>query len=221
MEFRRGNLAFVALLLLLSLATTTRVSAANDDNAKKKKGDTDHGSIDENNFQQGCTEGEGDKTCKARIVTVEELSTKTGEDGGTELWLSIFGKVYNVSKGPEYYAPKSGYHIFAGRDGTIPFITGNFTDEECAKHTDELTAAQLYALDREWSNFYAKEERYPFVGFLCCRFYNDQGQPTEETQRVWQRVKSYEKIKAAKDRERKEARDKRKKRLMNTMATTT
>ena len=100
----------------------------------------------------------------------------------------------------------------------MPFVTGNFTAEEAAKHTDELTAAQLYALDREWAQFYAKEERYTFVGYLCCRFYDAQGKPTEETERVWERVESYAKIKAAKDKERK---DKRKKLTMMMGGTTT
>ena len=110
----------------------------------------------------------------------------------------------------------SGYHIFAGRDATVPFVTGNFTAEESLKHTDELTAAQLYALDQEWASFYAKEERYHFVGYLCCRFYDEQGQPTEETLRVAERVKSYAIIREAKKKERAE---KRKLKTMN-MATT-
>jgi len=118
------------------------------------------------------------------------------------------GQVYNVSKGPEYYAPGSGYHIFAGRDATVPFVTGNFTAEEAAKHTDELTAAQLYALDREWAQFYAKEKRYHFIGYLCCRFYDAEGKPTEETLRVAERVESYQVIKEARDKERKENRRK-------------
>ena len=126
--------------------------------------------------------------------------------------------VYDVSKGPQYYAPKGGYHIFAGRDGTVPFITGNFTQEECMKHSDELTAAQLYALDHDWAQFYAKEEKYPFVGFLCCRFYDSNGFPTDETIRIKERVKGYEKIKAAKDKER---RENRRKMQMMTMTTTT
>lgn len=144
------------------------------------------------------------------------IYSKTGEDGGKELWLSIFGQVYDVSKGPEYYAPKSGYHIFAGRDGSIPFITGNFTEEECKKHSDELTAAQLYALDHDWAKFYEKEEKYPFVGFLCCRYYDENGLPTDETIRIKERVKGYAKIKAAKDKERRENRRK----MMMTMTMT-
>lgn len=133
---------------------------------------------------------------------------KTGENGGKELWLSILGKVYDVSRGEEYYAPGSGYHIFAGKDGTVPFITGNFTDEEAKKSSDELTAAQLYAVEREWGSFYAKQDKYPFVGYLVGRFYDGHGNPTEELLRIQDRVKGYEKIKEAKDREKRERRQK-------------
>ena len=46
------------------------------------------------------------------------------------------------------------------------------------------------------------------MGVLCCRVYDEQGQPTEELQRVWERVKAYEKVKEARDRQRKENRRK-------------
>ena len=51
---------------------------------------------------------------------------KTGDDGGTELWLSILGEVYDVSEGTEYYAPGKSYGAFAGRDASVPFVTGKF-----------------------------------------------------------------------------------------------
>ena len=143
-----------------------------------------------------------------RLVTPEDLATKNGEDGGTELWLSILGKVYDVSTGKMYYAPGSGYHIFAGRDATIPFITGNFTDEEAQKSTEELTPAQLYSIERDWAQFYANHERYKLVGYLVGRYYDEQGNPTEELLRVQERVKGYEVIKEQKDKERREKRKK-------------
>lgn len=188
----------------------------NDNGKDKDKGNDDKSKTAQNQEQvqvqpesTKCAGGEEtDGTCKLRMVTVEELATKTGEDGGKELWLSILGSVYNVSAGPEFYAPGSGYHIFAGRDATVPFITGNFTEEEATKHTDELTAAQLYALDQEWNKFYRDENRYAFLGFLCCRYYDKDGQPTEETLRVIDRVKGYHKIKLEKDRQRKSNRRK-------------
>ena len=130
--------------------------------------------------------------------------------------MSILGQVYDVSAGPEYYSSGSSYHIFAGRDATVPFITGNFTEEEASKSTEELTAQQLYVMEQEWAQFYAKDERYHFVGYLCCRYYNEEGLPTEETLRVSERVKSYAKIKAAKDKERREKRKQR----MQTMTMT-
>lgn len=35
----------------------------------------------------------------------KKTCSKNGEDGGKVLWLSILGQVYDVSAGPEYYAP--------------------------------------------------------------------------------------------------------------------
>jgi len=53
-----------------------------------------------------------------RVVTKEELSTKTSADDGNELWLSILGEVYNVTAGSKYYREGATYHVFVGRDGS-------------------------------------------------------------------------------------------------------
>ena len=168
-------------------------------NKKDSSGD------DESANSQQCTEQNSDGTCKVRMVSIEELATKTGKDGGKELWLSILGKVYDVSAGPEFYGARGSYSIFAGRDATVPFVTGKFTEEEALKGTEELTDAQLYSLDREWGSFYdsGNEGKYSFVGFLCCRYYTEGGIPTEETIQVNERVKSYGVIKEKQDAERK------------------
>ena len=39
------------------------------------------------------------------LLTNPPTNSKKGDDGGKELWLSILGQVYDVSAGPEYYAP--------------------------------------------------------------------------------------------------------------------
>jgi hypothetical protein len=95
-----------------------------------------------------------------------------------------------VSKGQEYYAEGSGYHVFAGHDGAVPFITGTFNDEEAEKSTDVLKDAQLVSL-KTWVEFYRDEERYPFLGKLIGRYYDSDGNPTEEMQRVKQRWADY------------------------------
>lgn len=91
--------------------------------------------------------------------------------------------MYDVTKGAEYYAEGAGYHGFAGRDAAVPFVTGVFTEEESQKSTDVLKDGELYGM-KSWVVFYKNEERYPFLGRLVGRYYDSQGNPTEEMQRV-------------------------------------
>ena len=139
-----------------------------------------------------------------RVVTKEELATKTTQTGDI-IWLSIMGEVYDVSAGKEYYADGTGYSIFAGRDGNVPFITGTFTPEEADKSfMDVLTHDQIGQLDG-WREFYEKEDKYPFVGLLEGELYDKDGNPTEMHAKVAEIVADY-KVKAKereKERERK------------------
>jgi hypothetical protein len=114
-----------------------------------------------------------------RVVSEEELAGKVGKDGNSELWLSIMGEVYDVSSGGTFYGENGSYSIFAGRDGSVPFITGVFTPEEALKGLDVLEPAQLYSLDT-WRKFYEDDEKYPYVGLLNGRLYDKDGNPTEE-----------------------------------------
>ena len=114
---------------------------------------------------------------KVRIVTKEELARHDGNQTEGVLWLSIMSKVYDVSKGAEYYAAGAPYHVFVGRDGNVPFLTGVFNEDEATKPLTELTPHQLYNL-QEWAGFYEKEEKYPFIGLLEGDLYDKDGNPT-------------------------------------------
>jgi hypothetical protein len=115
------------------------------------------------------------------------LYSKTGADGGA-IWISIMGEVYDVSSGPEYYAPGAGYSAFAGKEGSVPFVTGIFTDEEMNKSLKHLTNMQLKQLN-DWRGFYKKEEKYPFVGLLQGRYYDENGKPTKSLKKARKRMK--------------------------------
>jgi predicted heme/steroid binding protein len=114
-----------------------------------------------------------------RIVSEVELAGKVGKDGDPKLWLSILGEVYDVSSGAKFYGEGGPYGIFAGRDGSVPFITGTFTPEEALKGLDVLDSTQLNSLDN-WRKSYEDNEKYPFVGLLEGRLYDKDGNPTEE-----------------------------------------
>lgn len=111
------------------------------------------------------------------VVTKEELAEKVGKEGD-ELWLSILGEVYDVSKGGTYYAEGGPYSVFMGRDGSVPFITGVFTEEEAAKSLSVLEPEQLYSLEN-WRDFYRDDDKYPFVGLLVGELYDKDGNPTQ------------------------------------------
>jgi len=122
-----------------------------------------------------------------RIVTKEELALHDGNHTKGVLWLSIMSRVYDVSKGAEYYGEGAPYHVFVGRDGNVPFITGTFNEEEAAKPLTELTPHQLFNLET-WSDFYEKEEKYQFVGLLEGDLYDKDGKPTEMMVKVQEMI---------------------------------
>jgi predicted heme/steroid binding protein len=139
---------------------------------------------------------------KVRVVTKEELATKTSKHGAV-IWLAIMGEVYDVSNGTEYYSEGNGYSVFAGREANVPFITGRFSEEEANQSVEELKPEEIGSLDH-WRDFYATEEKYSFVGFLDGDFYDKDGNPTELNKRV-QAIVAEEKVKMeVRQREREE-----------------
>jgi hypothetical protein len=103
---------------------------------------------------------------------------KKGEDG-SDIWLSIIGEVYDVTSGVDFYGPgRGGYGIFAGRDASVPFITGKFNEEEAKKGLDSISINALSALEH-WKDFYAESDKYDFIGLLVDpRYYDEEGKPT-------------------------------------------
>jgi hypothetical protein len=49
--------------------------------------------------------------------------------------------------------------MYAGRDGSRAFITGDFTESGLTDDVIDLTAQELYSL-HEWAQFYRKEYKY-------------------------------------------------------------
>ena len=111
-----------------------------------------------------------------RLIQREELESKTGENG-SEIWLSILGEVYDVSAGESFYGKGKSYSGLTGTDCTVCYITGVFTAEEAAKHTDEISYKNLPGVV-EWVSFYGTHKEYKFVGYLVDpRFYDEKGEP--------------------------------------------
>lgn len=98
-------------------------------------------------------------------LTREELAEYDGFEEGTPLYLSISGRVYDVSKGEKFYGENGKYHGFVGTDATRAFATG-CTREECiSSSTEGLTESELREIDR-WVELYETHDKYKFVGHL-------------------------------------------------------
>mmetsp|Transcript_26743 Transcript_26743/g.62509 ORF Transcript_26743/g.62509 Transcript_26743/m.62509 type:complete len:175 (-) Transcript_26743:126-650(-) len=124
-------------------------------------------------------EGECNAKSEKSIHTVsrEELETKNGE-GGSEIWLSVMGKVYDVTAGDSFYGKGMSYGAFSATDCTVCFVTGVFSPEEAAKHPDVLSDTMLPGV-LEWVTFYETHDLYKFVGYLVDpRYYDENGDPT-------------------------------------------
>lgn len=121
------------------------------------------------------------------IYTREELYEFGNGEGDDDeengiLLLSVFGRVYDVSKGDKYYGPDGKYHLFAGRDVTRSLATGCLqtsclgskesrsdkyidTDTNMDEDAFELTEKAIKEA-KKWVAFFETHDVYKHVGFL-------------------------------------------------------
>jgi len=137
----------------------------------------------------------------------QTTSRKNGVDE-TAIWISILGEVYDVTEGQDHYAPGKSYSGFAGRDGSVPFITGKFTAEEANKSADVLKDSELPGLE-DWRMFYRTHAVYKFVGKLIDpRYYSETSEPTEAMSQLEERINTARVEYELKAKQRREEREK-------------
>jgi hypothetical protein len=138
-----------------------------------------------------------------RLIGHEELALHTTTEN--RIWLSILGKVYDVTDGEDFYgALKGGYKFYAGRDASPCFATGNNTPEGANEKLEEWdTSKQLGVY--EWSTFYENHEKYRYLGKLAgSRYYDEMGIETDLRRDIVERCSVAKKI-ADEEREKKKA----------------
>ncbi|XP_028277255.1 neuferricin isoform X2 [Parambassis ranga] len=111
-----------------------------------------------------------------RLLTKRELSLYDGKEGSRGLYLAVLGQVFDVHKGHKHYGPGGAYHFMAGKDTSLAFVTGDFTESGLTDDVSTLSPLQLVAL-YDWLAFYQRE--YQAVGLLIGGFYSETGQPTD------------------------------------------
>jgi membrane-associated progesterone receptor component len=97
-----------------------------------------------------------------RAYSVSELAEHNGKGSDKSVWLSIKGKIYDVSSKPHFYGPGGPYGCFAGRDVTRAMALASTDEKEIANPSiadiDDLTTL------REWIAMF--EAKYDVVGWL-------------------------------------------------------
>ena len=138
-----------------------------------------------------------------RLIGDEELALHTSKE--SRIWLSILGRVYDVTDGEDFYgALKGGYKFYAGRDASPCFATGKNTPEGAEEKLEEWEVKKQLGV-YEWSTFYENHEKYVFVGVLAgSRYYDEYGNETELRRKIVEECSVAKKI-ADEEREKKKA----------------
>lgn len=119
----------------------------------------------------------GTAFAQPRVINEEELSSMNGAGGEGDVWLSVLGKVYDVTEGRRFYGEGGSYSVFGAKDNTANFATGKFDDPEV--DFANLSEKHLSGL-RHWTQFYKNNENYKQIGVLGNGiFYDTSGIATE------------------------------------------
>jgi cytochrome b involved in lipid metabolism len=157
-----------------------------------------------------------------RLITQPELtyhgikSTESKEAataGGHTIWLSILGRVYDVtSGGPSYYGPKGSYNFYSGRDASPCFHTGQNNEEGASAPLETWEDDKHLMSVYDWSLFYEKHDVYTFMGVLInSKYYNEEGEETDIRKDIVKRASAAKEIVEAERAERKRKREEKRK----------
>lgn len=97
-------------------------------------------------------------------MTREELASFRGQDGAP-LYLSIQGRIYDVSANEKFYGENGNYHLFTGTDATRAFATACLLPECVESSTEGLSDAEMKEIQR-WIELYETHDKYSFIGHL-------------------------------------------------------
>ena len=115
------------------------------------------------------------------LLSPDSLKQHDGSDPSKGIYLAFLGIVYDVSRGAKHYGPGGTYSMFAGRDATRAFVTGNFESDHLQDDVTDLESAAFAGI-KEWEQFYARE--YSRVGLVIGSYYDSNGCPTSKRRRV-------------------------------------
>lgn len=109
------------------------------------------------------------------IFSREELYQYNGSGDFDAIYISILGRVYDVTAGKRFYGPGGKYHIFAGREVTKALATGCLREDCIGSKTSLKDENEMFDFDlnektmqeaKKWMAFFETHDKYTLVGFL-------------------------------------------------------
>lgn len=109
------------------------------------------------------------------IFSREELFQYNGTGDFDAIYISILGRVYDVTAGKRFYGPGGKYHIFAGREVTKALATGCLREDCIGSNTSFDNADEIFDIDlndktmqeaKKWMAFFETHDKYMLVGLL-------------------------------------------------------
>mmetsp|Transcript_12270 Transcript_12270/g.30974 ORF Transcript_12270/g.30974 Transcript_12270/m.30974 type:complete len:259 (-) Transcript_12270:378-1154(-) len=97
-------------------------------------------------------------------ISLEELQGYTGADVTKPILLAVRGRVFDVSKGRDFYGPGGGYNLFAGHECSCALAKMSLQAEDLHGDLSEVTPEQLGYL-KEWEDKFS--DKYTVVGSIC------------------------------------------------------
>jgi len=102
---------------------------------------------------------------KPIYLTRDQLRKYDGSDLSKPIYLSVRGKIFDVTAGRRHYSPQSAYGWYSGKETEMIFGKMCYK-EECLDDTVEsMTPEQLKEVDY-WENFYEVHDEYELIGYL-------------------------------------------------------
>lgn len=101
-----------------------------------------------------------------RDMTVEELRKYDGRQDDGRILMAVNGKVFDVTRGKNFYGPDGPYGVFAGRDASRGLAKFSLTEDVLKDGFDDLSDLSTMEMDtvREWDMQFTM--KYDFIGHL-------------------------------------------------------
>lgn len=110
------------------------------------------------------TASTGNGRAERLSISKEELRAYNGVDTGKPIFLSVNGRIFDVSSARRHYRLGETYNCLTGRDCSLAFVKGNLEAPEIGKSVVDAMSEKERQDLRDWEGFF--EKNYPEVGLL-------------------------------------------------------